>query len=249
MVDNPTQPPNPLRLKVPIVKQDGSPTPNFIRQWNQQRTINVTVDEVVTDLTALQAAVTQNTSDIADNAADIADIQDVDVVAGVGLSGGGNIAGPADVTVDLEDTAVTPGTYGSGTQVPVIAVDQQGRITSAVNTPITGGGGGSGSGGSGGGLWVRHGAFGPDSNGDIVCTLPAGRGIIRLYGTGISFATNSVELRSRFSVSGAPVTANNSYNHTSFRQFSSNAVVSGDGGSGGATAGYMALGISNQGND
>lgn len=33
--------------------------------------------------------------------------------------------------IDLEDTAVTPDTYGSATDVPVLTIDQQGRVTSA----------------------------------------------------------------------------------------------------------------------
>lgn len=130
-------PPDPLRFNVSIVStKDGTPTPEFLRQWNRQRAVNVTVDDVTVDLTALED--------------DVTDIQDVDVVAGVGLSGGGNISGPADVTVDLEDTAVTPGTYGNATNSAQITVDQQGRITAATNVPITGGGSGGGSGGGGG---------------------------------------------------------------------------------------------------
>ena len=35
------------------------------------------------------------------------------------------------VTFDLDDTAVTAGAYGSGTEIPVITIDDQGRITAA----------------------------------------------------------------------------------------------------------------------
>jgi hypothetical protein len=63
------------------------------------------------------------------------------VVAGVGLSGG---ATSGDATIDLANTAVTPGVYGSATQSPQITVDQQGRVTSVSNVNISGGGGGSG---------------------------------------------------------------------------------------------------------
>jgi hypothetical protein len=59
------------------------------------------------------------------------------LTAGVGLSGGGDIT--ASRTFDLENTAVTPGTYGSVAVYPVITVDAQGRITSASTEPVPGG--------------------------------------------------------------------------------------------------------------
>jgi len=54
------------------------------------------------------------------------------------------------VSIDLDDTAVTTGSYGSSTEIPVITVDQQGRLTAAstasVATTLTiGGDSGSGS--------------------------------------------------------------------------------------------------------
>lgn len=55
------------------------------------------------------------------------------VVAGTGLSGGG-VQG--DVTVNLANTAVSAGSYGSATQVPGYTVDAQGRLTAASNTTI-----------------------------------------------------------------------------------------------------------------
>ena len=42
--------------------------------------------------------------------------------------------------IRLADTAVTPGTYGSSTLVPVVTVDQQGRVTSVTTAAISGGG-------------------------------------------------------------------------------------------------------------
>ena len=63
------------------------------------------------------------------------------MIAGVGFTGGGPI--DADVTVDLEDTGVAPGTYGDATHVAQIQIDAQGRILTAADVAISGGGGGS----------------------------------------------------------------------------------------------------------
>lgn len=60
----------------------------------------------------------------------------VEIIAGTGLDGGGNLT--ANVTIDLANTAVTPGTYGNSDQIPVFTVDAQGRITSANTVSLSG---------------------------------------------------------------------------------------------------------------
>jgi hypothetical protein len=58
----------------------------------------------------------------------------VEIIAGTGLDGGGNLA--ANVTIDLANTAVTPSTYGNATNVGQFTVDAQGRLTAAANVVI-----------------------------------------------------------------------------------------------------------------
>lgn len=48
-----------------------------------------------------------------------------------GLTGITTAASGQEITVDLDDTAVTPGSYGSQTKIPTFTVDQQGRLTAA----------------------------------------------------------------------------------------------------------------------
>lgn len=87
-----------------------------------------------------------NYSDLAGSANDAT----ITLTAGTGLNGGGTFttdqAIDGYVTVNLDSTAVTPGTYGDANNTPQITIDQQGRITSA--TTVTTAGSGSSGGGA-----------------------------------------------------------------------------------------------------
>ena len=62
------------------------------------------------------------------------DSEVLDIAGGTGI----NTAGASNtLTVNLADTAVTPGTYGSATAIPVLVVDQQGRVTGASTQAIS----------------------------------------------------------------------------------------------------------------
>ena len=66
------------------------------------------------------------------------DITGVNITAGTGLSGTvSTTSGQHTQTIDLADTAVTAGSYGSATAIPVLTVDAQGRITAASTAGIT----------------------------------------------------------------------------------------------------------------
>jgi len=120
-----------------VVSVAGTTNLNGITDWqlNDWAIFNGSVWEKV-DNTDLVTSVNGQTGAVVLTAANVgAAANTVEIIAGTGLGGGGNLA--ANVTIDLANTAVTPNTYGNATNVAQFTVDAQGRLTAAANVAIS----------------------------------------------------------------------------------------------------------------
>jgi hypothetical protein len=71
------------------------------------------------------------------------------VIAGTGLTGGGQLSSNVTLSIapggvgstQLASSGVTPGSYGTSTDIPVFTVDATGRVMAATTIPASGGGG------------------------------------------------------------------------------------------------------------
>jgi hypothetical protein len=71
------------------------------------------------------------------------------VIAGTGLTGGGQLSSNVTLSIatggvgstQLANSGVTPGSYGTSTDIPVFTVDATGRVMAATTIPASGGGG------------------------------------------------------------------------------------------------------------
>lgn len=59
-----------------------------------------------------------------------------EIATGGGIQGGGTLEG--DLTLSLADTEVDAGTYGSATEIPVLTIGADGRVTAASTAPAAG---------------------------------------------------------------------------------------------------------------
>lgn len=119
-----------------VVNVAGSTNLNGITSWNigDYAVFNGAVWEKI-DNTDAVTSVNGQTGTVVLTAADVGATPNTTyVIAGTGLSGGGQLTG--NVTLDLANTTVVAGSYGDAANVSVIGVDAQGRITSATSTPI-----------------------------------------------------------------------------------------------------------------
>jgi len=91
-----------------------------------QKSVKAYVDSLV-GASALDIAGDSGTSNV-----DL-DTQTLTVAGGTGLTS--SVSGQT-ITIDLDSTAVTAGTYGSATNIPQFTVDAQGRITAASNIAV-----------------------------------------------------------------------------------------------------------------
>lgn len=151
----------PLRYNTPIANPDGSPTTYFQRLWQTlpaagtggsvsitfssdfsaspnpvtgTGTVSLTntgVSAGTYTLATVTVDAKGRVTNISSGAATSGTVTQVNT--GTGLTGGPIVA---TGTISLADTAVTPSSYGSATQVATFTVDAQGRLTAASNTTI-----------------------------------------------------------------------------------------------------------------
>lgn len=136
----------PLRLVL-----DNSNNPTGIAEFQSGETIGVTSGGTgLTSLgtagyflrtnlsgTALEYAQVVSSFTIRDDSSTTDTVNTGETLSILGLDGITTSITNNTISIDLDDTAVTPGSYGSSTAIPVISIDQQGRITSASTQNIS----------------------------------------------------------------------------------------------------------------
>jgi hypothetical protein len=136
------------RIQAALIDEDNMASDSATRLPSQQ-SVKAFVDGQVTTLNS--AITTANTNmkayvDALDRDDDLGiagdsgtgtvdlDAQSLSITGATGIT---TTAANQGVSIDLDDTAVTPGSYGSSSLVPTFTVDQQGRITAAGTASIS----------------------------------------------------------------------------------------------------------------
>ena len=89
-------------------------------------------------LTAANTVDISSTLDLAGDGATTGDVSLLDSsLSIVGDTGITTTVSGRQVSIDLDDTAVTPGSYGSASAIPTFTVDQQGRLTAAGSVNVS----------------------------------------------------------------------------------------------------------------
>jgi hypothetical protein len=87
--------------------------------------------------TALEYAQVNTTLQVVDDSSSIATINLLnDSLRVSGLSGITTSVSGDTIQIDLDNTSVSPGSYGSATEIPTFTVDQQGRLTAAGSASV-----------------------------------------------------------------------------------------------------------------